>query len=382
MRLKRLFVVFIIFAAIGIQFGDAFQVPGIKESLADIVLPAGMMSADSEVRSSDEFYTAMCDAVRDAKDSIKIRIVEYDEGTYSVDAAFKRILTDNVELGFVSACNATVSRAPGKESAVVELKLLYAYPPEDVIAMRETMISKASDIIGEIIKPGMSDYEKVLAVHDYIIKNSRYDSFNADNDTVPAEEHEAYGVLVDGSGVCDSYAKAVKLLLDKAGVQCMLVEGNKAGALVQSPGTTEHAWNIVKIDGEYYHIDTTWDDVSEDRDSTELVYHYLNLNDEELQKTHVWNRSKYPPCTGTKYNYFVYNNLFTENYAETLQRLVKAISGREEKLMIKISDYTSSKYNIEDMIRNAAEKSKLRNGISAKWIINDLLGILDIEFKY
>lgn len=382
MRLKRFFIILIMFSAVSIQFPDVFQLSGMKGSLADIALPAGLISADSEVSSSDEFYAVMCDAVRDVKDSIKIRIAEYDEQIYSVDTAFKRLTTDNAGLGFVSACNATVTSTLGKKSAVVELKLIYAYPAEKVAAMRAATDSKADEIIGSIIRPGMSDYEKVLAVHDYIIKNSVYDSVNADNDTVPAEEHEAYGVLVAGTGVCDSYAKAVKLLLDKAGVGCILVEGSKSEAPGQGFGSADHAWNIVMLNGEYYHVDTTWDDVSEDRNSDELLYHYLNLNDEGMQKTHIWDRSRYPECKGTKYNYFVYNNLFARDHAEVLSMLVKTISLREKKLMIRIADYKSSTYDIEEMIRKAAEKSKLRQGISARWIINDSLGILDIEFKY
>jgi hypothetical protein len=334
------------------------------------------------VQSVEEFETVLQTAMREVKDSIKVRIVRYDEENYDVNRIFKKVLQENVGLGFVSGCSASITKTFGKEAVIVELKLQYLYSGEKVIAMRAATEKRANDIIGDIIKPGMSDYEKILAVHDNVIKNSRYDSVNADNDTVPPEGHEAYGVLVDGIGVCDSYAKAVKLLLEKAGVQCMLVEGSKAETSGQELPNIDHAWNIVRVDGEYYHVDTTWDDAAEDRNSDEILYHYLNLNDEGMQKTHIWDRSRYPVCTGTKHNFFVYNKLLVNNYGETLSVLVKAISGRKEKLMIRISDYTSSTYNIQGMIKKAAEKSKLRQGISAKWIINDSLGILDIEFKY
>jgi transglutaminase/protease-like cytokinesis protein 3 len=248
--------------------------------------------------------------------------------------------------------------------------------------MRKAAESKANDIVREIIMPGMNDYEKVLAVHDYVIKNSRYDRLNADNGTVPAEEHEAYGVLVNGVGVCDSYAKAVKLILDKSGVQCMLVEGSKAENAGQGLNDVDHAWNIVRVDGEYYHVDATWDDVSEEWDSSEVGYQHLNLNDEEMQKTHIWDRSKYPQCTSTKYNYFRYSKLFAENHTETLSMLHNAISHREKKLIFRISDYDSTAYDIEKMIIEAAEKSSLKNGIKARWAINETFGVLDIEFEY
>jgi hypothetical protein len=264
----------------------------------------------------------------------------------------------------------------------MELKLKYLYPREKVVTMRAETENKADEIIKNIIKPGMSDYEKVLAVHDYIIISSRYDGLNADNNTVPQEEHEAYGVLVKGTGVCDSYAKAVKLLLDKAEVGCIIVEGSKAGAIGQRLSDIDHAWNIVKLDGEYYHADATWDDVSENKDSIGLVYHHLNLNDEEMRKTHIWDRSKYPVCTGTKYNYFRYNKLIANNRNETLKMLVKAISGGQKKLSVKITDYKSSTYDMEELIEKAAGKSGINGRINARWVANETLGMVDIEFSY
>jgi hypothetical protein len=383
MRLTRsLLVLLIIFAAISIKFPEALQVMGIRVKNIPLSLPVYNIAVDAEVRSADEFHAIMLDAIKEVKDVVKVRIVKYDEKTYDVNAVFKNILAENVELGFVSSCNATFTTAFGKEAAVVELKLQYLFPKDKIISIRAETDNKANEIIRNIIKPGMSDYEKVLAIHDHVIKSSRYDRLNAEVDAVPPEEHEAYGVLVKGIGVCDSYAKAVKLLLGKAGVQSIIVEGSKAEGVGQRLGDADHAWNIVKLDGEYYHLDATWDDVSEERDSTELIYHHFNLNDEEMQKTHVWDKGKYPPCIGTKYNYFEYNKLIADNQTEALSMLAKAVSNREKKLLIKINDYKSSAYNIEGLIKRAAEKSRPNQFISAKWVINDSLGIVDIEFEY
>ena len=383
MKFRRFFaLLIIIIMAARLRLPDFFR--SIELYLEDIPaeLSINTKAADVEVQSIEEFEAVIQAAISEVKDSIKVRIVGYDEETFDVNTIFKKVLEENVGLGFVSGCNASISKTLGNGAAIVELELLYTYSGEKVAAMREAADSKANDIIENIIEHGMNDYEKVLAVHDYVIKSSRYDRLNADSDSVPAEEHEAYGVLVDGIGVCDSYAKAVKLLLEKAEVRCILVEGSKAEASGQSSVNADHAWNIVRIDGEYYHVDATWDDVSEEKDSTELVYHHLNLDDEEMQKTHIWDRSKYPLCNSTKYNYFRYNKLIADNQEETLSMLVKAISSGDEKLVVKISDYQSSTYNIEKLIKKAAEKSKLRQGITAKWIINDSLGIVDVEFKY
>lgn len=382
MRLRSLFLAVIIFALAGTQFPDVLKALGIKGSPVSIALPAGLTAVDSEVRDPEEFYSALYDAMLSVKEKVKIRVVDYDETIYSVDGAFHRALRENAGLGFVSACNATISQTAGKGSAIMELELTYSYPIEKVVGMREETDNAAEEITDSVISPMMSDYEKVLALHDYLIKNSRYDVENADSDTVPAEEHEAYGVLVNGIGVCDSYAKAFKLLLDKAGVECLLVEGSSTDASGKGTASLDHAWNIVSLDGEYYHVDTTWDDVAEDRDSEELVYHYLNLDDEDMQGTHEWDTENYPECTGTKYNYYRYNRLYARNRTEAQAMMTKALSGRKEKLMLKVADYGGSAYDVEGMIRKAAEKSGIRQGISASWIINESLGILDIKFEY
>lgn len=369
MRAGRLLLLLIIvMASIGLGFPDASR-----------LLPIPAMAADIEVGSAGELEAVMTSAISEVRESVKVGIAGYDEKSYDINRIFNNVLEKNADLGFVAGCSTSITKTFGKSDAMLELRLQYLYPPEKVSAMRSETDRKADEIVRSIIKPGMSEYEKVLAVHDHLIRNSVYDRTNADNASVPPEEHEAYGVIVNGTGVCDSYAKAVKLLLDKAGVECMFIEGTGA----ETPGkSADHAWNIVSIDGEYYHLDATWDDVSEERGSDATAYYYFNLSDTDVQNTHVWDRSRYPECRGTKYNYFVYNGLCADNYNEALSMLKKAVSEREKRLMLRIADYSASEYNIEDMIRKAAEKARLHNGIRAKWIINDSLGIIDIEFEY
>lgn len=362
MRLRGVpLLLLILMLAIVSSFPDALQVFDTK---LDIY-------ADAEVSSIEEFRAIMRDSIGEARDSIRIRVAEYDADAYNVDAIFKSILAESSNLGYVSGCSATIMSMRGKASAIVELSLEYVYPKEKILALRNETEKQANAIIKSIIKPVMSDYEKILAVHDYIIKNSEYDQLNADLGTVPPEEHEAYGVLVKGTGVCDSYAKAMKLLLEKSGVTCLLVEGTT----IEDSASVDHAWNIVKLDDEYYHIDATWNDA-------ELNYQYFNMNDEAIRKTHLWDKSKYPVCSGTKYNYFEYNKLVANNQEEAMSMIAKAVSNQKKSLLFRIADYSSSAYNIEEMIRKASGKTRPGQGISAKWIINDSLGIIDIEFEY
>lgn len=110
---------------------------------------------------------------------------------------------------------------------------------------------------------------------------------------IPLESYTPYGVLVKNTGVCQEYATAFKLLLNRLGMECIVV----------SSEGMNHAWNIVKIDGDYYHVDVTWDDPIPDR-KNQTSYKYFNLSDKKMGEDHYWDRSNYPSCTSEKYAYF------------------------------------------------------------------------------
>ncbi len=147
-------------------------------------------------------------------------------------------------------------------------------------------------ILNEIIKPGMTDFEKEIAIHDYIVLNTQYDLENYHNETIPYDSYSVYGVLVNGIAVCQGYAESMKLLLNKVDVDCIVV----------SAPEIDHAWNIVTLDGVDYHVDATWNDPTPDREGY-VSYQFLNLTDEQVKKTHRWDYDKYPACTSDKYSF-------------------------------------------------------------------------------
>lgn len=98
----------------------------------------------------------------------------------------------------------------------------------------------------------MNDYEKVKALHDWIIENIEYDQ-NMQN----VNRYNIYGALIDRKVVCEGYAKLFKYILDNVGIECVLV----SGTAVNSEGQNErHMWNYVRIGGNWYAVDCTWDD--------------------------------------------------------------------------------------------------------------------------
>ena len=108
---------------------------------------------------------------------------------------------------------------------------------------------KVREVTAEVITSGMSEKDKAAALHDWLTDHAYYD--------ITFTHYDADGVLLYGTGVCESYAKAYKLLLDAAGIESYIL----TGIATDSDGKTEaHAWNLVKINGTWSHVDVTWDD--------------------------------------------------------------------------------------------------------------------------
>ena len=140
-----------------------------------------------------------------------------------------------------------------------------------------TVAGKVNSIVASEVTPGMSDYTRALVLHDWLIYNANYD--------YTYTYYDASGVLLHGTGVCDSYARAYLMLMTAAGVECVIVSG-MAGS--DENGWESHAWNMVKLDGTWYHVDCTWDDPNKGGCERHT---YFCVSDETLAKDHIWNNS-------------------------------------------------------------------------------------------
>ena len=107
------------------------------------------------------------------------------------------------------------------------------------------------EVKSKIDTSGMSDEEIVLAYHEYLTSTVSYAYEDYFNGTIAANHgYDMYGALVKHSCVCQGYAETMFYLLREAGLSCAIA----------SSENINHAWNIVKIRGNWYHIDATWDD--------------------------------------------------------------------------------------------------------------------------
>ena len=125
----------------------------------------------------------------------------------------------------------------------------------------------------------LSESEKEKYIHDFICENVKYDKLKK------PYSHEIIGPLGQGVGVCEGIAKAVKVLCDELGVWCMIaICGNNPDKGIKY----RHTWNIVRINGKYYHLDATFDNTLT-RNCTigeEIRYDYFNLEDKSIFRDH------------------------------------------------------------------------------------------------
>ena len=166
---------------------------------------------------------------------------------------------------------------------------------KDEYEQKKAELQTKADALGAKIVKETSDFDKELLIHDAIIDSCRY----TDSDKLIASS--AYGVLVNGSASCEGYAKAAKLLLDKAGIENYVITGTAK----REDGASEgHMWNVVFIDGKPYNLDLTWDDPIGEGVTQNKRYAYFNITDEEILKTHTFSDAS-ACCTATDSNYFV-----------------------------------------------------------------------------
>lgn len=142
-----------------------------------------------------------------------------------------------------------------------------------------------SELADELVQPGMSQVEIEKAFHDYLCRHCVYDLQFQD------PSYSAYGALVLGRAVCQGYSEAMGMLCLEAGLECRIVTGT---ARDDSGQAGDHAWNLVKIDGEYRHVDVTYDDPVRSDGLDRFSYEYFNISDAEIARDHSWDWEAYP----------------------------------------------------------------------------------------
>jgi len=172
----------------------------------------------------------------------------------------------------------------------------------------ETALSKKVVEIADKFRH-LSDVDKVMAVHDYLIDHIEYSN--------PHIRSFAYGALIEGKAVCQGYAQSLAMILNNLNVECHTIV-----AMTKGSNPVLHAWVRVKLDGEWYYIDLTWDDTPWAEDKN---YKYFLINTDMISRDHEtgYSLAGGPEVDGSKYLYYAYKKQGI--FAETKDDIDKII---------------------------------------------------------
>ncbi|QCR30792.1 DUF5050 domain-containing protein [Lysinibacillus sp. SGAir0095] len=207
--------------------------------------------------------------------------------------------TADIENLIQTAVNQAASRDHYILGHLADRKIEYEYSSFDAkikvhqtyltnLAQEQVVNEKVASILSTVSPDEMTDFQKVKFVNDYIVKSTAYSTEST------ASPHSAYAVLQENKGVCQGYALLALKMLQDLGVETQYVVGE-----VYTGG---HAWNLVKVDGNWYHLDTTWNDPTPDRQNV-VRYEYFLIDDAKMELDHTWIQADYPKASDTNFDF-------------------------------------------------------------------------------
>lgn len=249
---------------------------------------------------------------------------------------------------------------------------------------RQDQITAAAEACFQLISEEMSEYEKIKSVFEFLVGSVDYDSDAPDNQNI-------YSALVGKRSVCAGYSRAAQYLLKELDIECIYVTGS-------IKGQGAHAWNIVKCNGMFYHMDVTFGDpVFLGEESGVSVpdnvvnYDYLCCTDTEIMTDHEMDpEPAYPSCTADDLNYYRLSGVYYESYdkAELLEDMKEgiengnpvfvckfagtdvyqsAVSGIVEHVMPEAAQYLASVYGM-DRVKYTYSDDSVHNKFSVFWV--------------
>lgn len=243
--------------------------------------------------------------------------------------------------------------------------IFYKYNSSETERMQNEIDAEVNNILSKV-SSDMSQYDIVKLFYDYLAENVVYDE--------DAPHHsDIYGVFVDKRAICGGYSKAFSYLCDQVGIETLTITGDADG--------TPHMWNMIKLGGEWYHIDITYA-VTDSKLGSYVRYDYFCITDEVINRSrNVYAQTySYPEAKSERFNYFVVNGLVADSYDKAYEMLydqiIKASANKELIAQIQCSSkavYDDVVYNLfspsrkqaldlmEDALTNSANKFKSDN---------------------
>ena len=237
-----------------------------REALA--AQPATLAEDDNNIQAAQTMVERVANAVKnhtETAEKVNIKDLNLDKDLVLSTLADLNARVEGGEA--ISKLSCYYSRDTG---LAVAIGLEYC-TAQDVAAMQ----IKLDQLVDQANTLCQTDLEKVFYVHEWLVQNIAYDREHLSDDV--QDDHNLRGALLEGTAVCDGYAKTYALTLHKLGITGVLVTSKDIG----------HAWNMVELDGNWYQVDCTWDDPVDGSDQLGYCMHkHLLCTTEEMNTNH------------------------------------------------------------------------------------------------
>ena len=237
-----------------------------REALA--AQPATLAEDDNNIQAAQTMVERVANAVKnhtETAEKVNIKDLNLDKDLVLSTLADLNARVEGGEA--ISKLSCYYSRDTG---LAVAIGLEYC-TAQDVAAMQV----KLDQLVDQANTLCQTDLEKVFYVHEWLVQNIAYDREHLSDNV--QDDHNLRGALLEGTAVCDGYAKTYALTLRKLGITGVLVTSKDIG----------HAWNMVELDGNWYQVDCTWDDPVDGSDQLGYCMHkHLLCTTEEMNTNH------------------------------------------------------------------------------------------------
>lgn len=298
----------------------------IEENFIDV--PDGMTNRQGYNNLSDsekEIYNLILSAMKNCEKKVRVPNIDKTGKVYS--KILELIRCENLAMFHID------SRELGETSIMsqtIEIDFTYKYTPKQINTMLREIEIEADKILAKITSD-MNEYDIVKLFHDELI-------INCESDTSGLYSDNVYGALYDKKALCEGYSKAFSYLCTRANIENMIVTGKT--------GSTDHMWNMVKIEGNWYHVDVTWDyppDIIRKAYPDAVLYTYFLVSDSVITNNREIDDSfqEIPRATSSVMNYFYHEGLYADNYEDAVNCTVtgckSAVSENRHSFMIKLA---------------------------------------------
>jgi len=325
--------------------------PVASEQLPELIYKENTFMNDTILSSEEEVNRYLFDMA--LKNYYSFGITVDDLSLLHTEKEYLELFPEFISIEFESLTkyhNGYYLRVKNLVTTQTDLALRYALRTGDTSFLTDTdadAYRKLHAIAKELRLEELDDLDAIVAVHDYLVLQTAYDTAAAAS-KVSTPSHYAKGLLLNNLAVCSGYASTFQLLMSFADINCEYVF------------TDTHAWNLVQLDDEWYHIDVTWDDPVPDQPGTVIYTHFM-MTDEEVSslddhKNWSCECTLSHDCDDESYRMYPYRDYICTNETEAAS-LIQQQAGTGQITLVYPADSGLTETGLLDLTFTTLQKS-------------------------